>query len=811
MMAFAGGAFSLSPKAVRGLPPPPPTPPPAEAARIQEERRRQVSGEEDGSDRDGCGGLPKAAPHGERDVPGNKDGKRMYKVDDSQYTIRTSSRRDADQLPHRHTKQRVLDTIATPRRSRHLPPRSEKPPATVAEASKHPASDVSDSREDLLKEQVHQLRKKLKKLQSERLVQEKTHREKQLILENELSASNRSLEGVKERLNVLSAENSRLQAMLRNGSAGTDGEAGVDAKQNPFYRAKEAGKMNFPVASEILQTQNDPNQEEEACNDQDTSFVPLNLSIEALAHFNGLQDFGTEHGKGVSGSEDGKDRNLNSSQAIPWLETPARAKRGSRSHLSGGSLTRNIVGKDGASSESDGYRSDGTYQEGPASGASSIASSPAMHDLFEHATAAGKAGVSDLELKTPKRSSSRKRGTGLSSVKRMNMATPGLSPIQSSGGSETLNNSCASEALGEGVASEQNFLAVSTSRHERRVHMHSLMTMEIDEEVAGTKLDNTASVSQDSNGEEDASLKMFSPLKTPGKLEQLVMQHPGGAPIIQRGDLPKVSLDFGDEECSEKSRQIASRSGTLEQPREPSGQQHSRTNDDLRFSQLAQNEATSEKSEKNAEEKPSLAATGAAAASGSRLAQGGYGGGIDMSSSMLWTQANCSGMRTSRNEANFSAAIWEAKRLGITSIDTQWDFAKTVTRAEGIARSRIAVGNFESGGVPVSTDTRMRSGSGPALSPEGGLSSKSPELPHWYVKPSSSRTSPPSDPVFAFEAMRPDETCTKFSSSYWASKLGIAKTNAHIFSDTKVGSSRLPLSATHSLEQHYKYQSPLGR
>jgi hypothetical protein len=69
-------------------------------------------------------------------------------------------------------------------------------------------------------------------------------------------------------------------------------------------------------------------------------------------------------------------------------------------------------------------------------------------------------------------------------------------------------------------------------------------------------------------------------------------------------------------------------------------------------------------------------------------------------------------------------------------------------------------------------------------------------LPHWYVHPGAPKTSPVHDRVLDFKALRPDATAKKFSSDYWATKLGVRLTKRN--------------SPTTVPEQTYRYRSPLS-
>ena len=68
-----------------------------------------------------------------------------------------------------------------------------------------------------------------------------------------------------------------------------------------------------------------------------------------------------------------------------------------------------------------------------------------------------------------------------------------------------------------------------------------------------------------------------------------------------------------------------------------------------------------------------------------------------LNSSTMWAQASTlTGTRRKRNEPNLGAALWEAKRLGITSISTQLEYARTILHgtSRGLRPSSASVASM---------------------------------------------------------------------------------------------------------------------
>ena len=194
--------------------------------------------------------------------------------------------------------------------------------------------------------------------------------------------------------------------------------------------------------------------------------------------------------------------------------------------------------------------------------------------------------------------------------------------------------------------------------------------------------------------------------------------------------------------------------------------------------------------------------------------------------------------------SNFGAALWEAT-TGITSPETQMEYARAVaftSSASGSSKvpktmssnfGESTVGSFSTSTV---SGTFRHAGMGSSTGvPLSSISSQSPlynmavpggatfvaaasqlgsastlprrgaiDLPHWYINPESSHTSPKPDPVFDFKSLKVNDHTTQFSSSYWASKLGIS--SARFRRKPKARTS--PLLGD-PMTQRYEYRSPL--
>jgi hypothetical protein len=210
--------------------------------------------------------------------------------------------------------------------------------------------------------------------------------------------------------------------------------------------------------------------------------------------------------------------------------------------------------------------------------------------------------------------------------------------------------------------------------------------------------------------------------------------------------------------------------------------------------------------------------------------------------SIMFSQAALTGMRRKRAGPNLGAALWEAKQLGITSPETQMEYARTVTFGSSTSSSSkvpkimsshsnayesTSAGSFSTSTIsgtsrfpgmgsslPLSSLASSLSprfnATGAATSSHFGSASMLPrrgaiDLPHWYINPESSRTSPKPDPVFDFKSLQVNDHATQFSSSYWASKLGISSARFR----RKPGKAHFSPVLGEPMTQRYEYRSPL--
>ena len=213
----------------------------------------------------------------------------------------------------------------------------------------------------------------------------------------------------------------------------------------------------------------------------------------------------------------------------------------------------------------------------------------------------------------------------------------------------------------------------------------------------------------------------------------------------------------------------------------------------------------------------------------------------------MFSQATLTGMRRKRAGPNLGAALWEAKQLGITSPETQMEYAQTVafgsstskvpkmmgsrsnpyesvlsgsfststisgtSQYPGMSSSMPSSSSSSSSSSPLSPRSRATGTGGAAFvaaASRFGSASMLPrrgatDLPHWYIHPESSRTSPKPDPVFDFQSLKVNDHAAQFSSSYWATKLGISSVRR------KPSRARFPPVLGESMAQRYEYRSPL--
>ena len=214
--------------------------------------------------------------------------------------------------------------------------------------------------------------------------------------------------------------------------------------------------------------------------------------------------------------------------------------------------------------------------------------------------------------------------------------------------------------------------------------------------------------------------------------------------------------------------------------------------------------------------------------------------------SVMFSQSTLTGMRRKRSGPNIGAALWEAKQLGITSPETQMEYAHTVvfgssvphsskfaktatsdvkeyslrmaeTQASSFSKSTVSnISKFPVMGNETWTQSTPQSmfntvgSTFVAAASRLGSASKLPQrgatdIPHWYINPESSRTSPKSDPIFEFKSLKVNKHIKQYSSSYWASKLGLSRTSLR----SRQSVNRTSPILGDSMKQNYEYRSPL--
>ena len=195
-----------------------------------------------------------------------------------------------------HQREQYIDTLATPRRN------------NIRNASPSKNS------------QIIQLQSKLNQLRASRLKQDSLHRQDQIKMEQEVINVRHGLERANERLDATEDENKKLRLILRDLA-----QKQTSNRQNNPFTKRNSNKTNFPLKKDMFtkieeddEEEDDDNNENNDTNENDENDTSLdeslNLSIGALAHFHGLQDFDVANPPSL----------LDTSQAIDTLRTPAR-------------------------------------------------------------------------------------------------------------------------------------------------------------------------------------------------------------------------------------------------------------------------------------------------------------------------------------------------------------------------------------------------------------------------------------------------------------------------------------------------------
>jgi hypothetical protein len=411
-------------------------------------------------------------------------------------------------------------------------------------------------------------------------------------------------------------------------------------------------------------------------------------------------------------------------------------------------------------------------------------------------------------------------------------------PIDRSRGDEDVMGSSREELSLSGNDSGVSRMQMKLSRMTREME-------EDDEMEEGVSLESVDDQDQTlASGEE--SLRMFSPLKTPAKA--VVAEESGGGrtPGIDFGVMVeqvrknssnnhRLHSGVNDERdplrMSELKKETLKRGGLLSHGKE----EYSHKKTSMAPATTARNPATSATNNNT-----TTAATSTTSTTSTTHKNLSASFIHPLSASTMFSASTLSASRNphsnpnrTQHEPNIGAALWEAKKMGITSIATQMEYAHTIaygrvkTYRSGATyinnhhttnTNTATAGNAAHSSPPLETGTFSSSSSmgsstnqnWPAGSTLYGTNGGSSELPHWYVHPGATRTSPTSDRVLDFTAMRMDSTVQKFSSGYWANKMGLGGGSRSGGRGRRSGASALNTSVSALPEQTYRYRSPIA-
>jgi regulator of replication initiation timing len=382
---------------------------------------------------------------------------------------------------------------------------------------------------------------------------------------------------------------------------------------------------------------------------------------------------------------------------------------------------------------------------------------------------------------------------------------------------------------GAGSGREELSLSSNDSGVNRMQMKLSRMTREMEEDE---EMEEGASL--ESVGDDDESLRMFSPLKTPAKAMTNSMNHSLNESMAhsitnsatKSSSLAVEAIDLGPiVKQVRKNNMSRTKNGERDPLRMSELKRETLKRDGATFlpprsTKNALSSSTSAANNNNGKATSINDFTDHTALFSSHLSASQASFIRPLSASKMFSASTLSGSRNriNQNQPNIGAALWEAKKLGISSTATQMEYAHTIAygrvksyHGSSIAgKTKVATNSSSSSAPPFDENyflsTTIDSAGGPL---NAGNSS---ELPHWYVHPGSTRTSPTSDRVLNFTALRVDSTAQKYSSGYWAKKLGLGNGGAGV---NRIGSRRTMRSGYESRvtsvpEQVYRYRSPLS-